>query len=662
MVDAVNGIHVNDYFQNQNANIDSKYDFNKDGTVDIADYRLAELKLGSGDEEEAAEIGDFTLEDLNAVFADMIESDNTKQNYQEITAENANEIAETIINEVKDGMVNPENATSLNNLQEIGAKLTKYIKESAALIEVLSAQIPVLKDELDALTAEKEQKVAEFEKKQTEVTKKQDELNDKLKEAIGKQQTVSEQLEADSKATVDKVIAAYQNGEYPEGTKIQDVILSELGKMGVNTASIQSLFDEADSLGSEITALCTDIETLTVDISDVSRRYNAKYEAHSSAVSNVEKLKETSATASTQYQAGYEVRQQMRQELVDKYKVDATAGVDAYTMDNAQLGKLEEFLAAGELDNMPYADAYYVLKNAFDGCGITFDDANNTITVPYGHDDGSVKVYNDLIAAIEKNYTGVDAGELSETGYEDSECPSTTGPSSTSRSDPIGFTDGNVRYEFVSDNNNNGKFDDKSEFLGAKDGWAEMEAYDADGNGKIEGKELEKLQMVGIDQKTGEHDFISAAEAGIESIDLSTYDEVNEEQITGDLLVGNFQVNMKDGDVLDAEHTLDTDRNIQNKYGMLFGADMNAVAEEFEKVAYNPFMDQIVKPTINTREIADEIDRNIQNAQNQTDDISAVGASNVNKVANNADGVKGPKTSAAPTAPAEETVNLKKKI
>ena len=107
--------------------------------------------------------------------------------------------------------------------------------------------------------------------------------------------------------------------------------------------------------------------------------------------------------------------------------------------------------------------------------------------------------------------------------------------------DPLSFKgEDGIEYSFVIDRNKDGRFNDKTEFLGGKQSsnWFEdLKSLDKNGDGVLEGEELDNLAIFG--QKYNESDKISkeqtttvnyifktAHEAGIEKIDLNAIENV----------------------------------------------------------------------------------------------------------------------------------------
>ena len=142
--------------------------------------------------------------------------------------------------------------------------------------------------------------------------------------------------------------------------------------------------------------------------------------------------------------------------------------------------------------------------------------------------------------------------------------------------DPIGFTVGEgenkTQYDFIVDD---GAFDSTSDFLGAKDQWAEMEALDTDKDGKVTSEEMAagnikavkkgadgKQEVVDISKEFGD-DF---------SVDLNSYKQGGTHEAidttTGQQeMLGTFDVNIA-GEAVSAYNTMDSVDFLEQSYGI----------------------------------------------------------------------------------------------
>lgn len=244
---------------------------------------------------------------------------------------------------------------------------------------------------------------------------------------------------------------------------------------------------------------------------------------------------------------------------------------DPATSANPQVQALEAFLASPEAANMSEAQFKQHLLNNF-GSVIKADN-NGKISVPHGHDAKATQIFTEVCAELEAKGTG-----------------------DVQRTDPIGFSADGWKFDFINDKNNNGKFDDKMEFVGAENGWEELLQFDTNKDGSIEGDELNKLQTLAT--KNGQSKIASAADLGIDKIDLNSFKAKNELDANNNILAGVFNVDFK-GQTIEGQQTLDTDAYLNKTYGHAFGMglDNTPAAKEAKAENANPvknMVDQII--------------------------------------------------------------------
>ncbi len=566
----------------------AELDANKDGVVNKDDYEL--LKGYINDDDESNDIN-VTVDNLDEIFASVLSGEKDKledcpdckapeeAGSNDNTASSVNESnvldkADTALKNRKD--LDVKDVDTLKVLNDIRNQLTEQIAEYDSLAKILLSKLENLKEELDKLNEQKEAEEKTYETTAQTTEEKSAALNDKLKVAASKSEEYNNEKETESNSVIAKCIEDYKNGKY-QGQDLATVIATQLGlKVSVSDSGVKNAFADCEALGDDIKELCDQLTKVQASIESLTDQYNIKNTEYNSSVKSRENVLSARQADSVKFQEAYNTRATLRQGVIDKYKAEGNSKEDST---NGQIAKLDEFLKADELGNMGADDALVILQGAFDKCGISV--ADGTVTIPTGLDDASKAAYNSLAERLTCLFPD-DIKVERKTSVE----PSTPRPSSRkSGCDPMSFTKDNVKYDFIQDRDNDGVFDDATEFLGAKNGWEEMKAYDADGNGKIEGDELKSLQMVAMDQTTGKYSFTTAAEAGITSIDLSTYQEVNKTDVTDDLIQGQFKINIGD-ETVDAVQTVDQDINLQNKYGVLFGGEIKDLNNTYEE---NPF-------------------------------------------------------------------------
>lgn len=613
-------------------NISKEYDFNKDGTVDIQDYHFALLSL---EDDDASNDIIISKDELDKIFADLKTADDkVNPDTLDVTADNVNSESEKLFQQAQTGIRNPEEASTFEELQTIGQNLSKIIKRATKLLPVLNEQIDLKNEELARLQEEKDKAQEEYEKHVDKVERKSDKLNENIIRVLEESECANAEIKNNSNAIIKNCIQKYKDGDY-KGQDLFSVISSELAGLNPSNASlINNLLSENNSLGNEIRSLCMEIENIVGNIRNITIQFN-------DITANVNMLKEnknnvldSSNRASAEYQKGYQKRADLRQAYVNKFAEEYGMGISG----------MEGFL--DNIPDIPFADAFAILKGLGEGTGITF--GYGSIRMPsfsYPEGDANAKkeaeknaeAFSNLEQKIAnvfgpannsvKTGNGTDTEEpedvedfLDEDTTEDeflapSEAESFqgyTGSSSYSYdpSDPISFTKDGFTNHFIVDRDGDGIFDNEEEFLGAEKGWQEMKAYDKDKNGIIEGDELEDLKMVSVNDTTGQFTFRSAEEAGIESIDLSTYNREDKSLVNGDILRGNFEIEMTDGTTVKGEHTDDYLKNISFKYANLFGAEIKDLDEEYKD---NIFMEEFIEK-INTQSTVASSQSNIEKA------------------------------------------------
>ena len=128
----------------------------------------------------------------------------------------------------------------------------------------------------------------------------------------------------------------------------------------------------------------------------------------------------------------------------------------------------------------------------------------------------------------------------------------------SSRCDPIGFTVNGVKYDFFVDNDKDGKLTNETEFLGAKNGWAEMTALDTDGDGKVSVAEMGDLKIVTTDAD-GKQVIKDAKDVlgANDTVDLNSYKAVNQDFENGNTLLGTYSMTFNGQEINDAYNTMD---------------------------------------------------------------------------------------------------------
>ena len=337
---------------------------------------------------------------------------------------------------------------------------------------------------------------------------------------------------------------------------------------------------------------------------------------------------------------------------------------DKNSINNPQVAKLQEFLglngnnqlnengvltdsALNQLKDAGFdeKEALYAINWIFDKCNMNYK-PGETWSVPYGHGEDAQKVYSTLLDQTNKLWGSNGQQEQEKTNAETPENSASTTASKPAdkklsvddvRTDPIGYSVGDVTYEFVTDRNNDGKFSGKNEFMGALNGIDELIELDTNKDGIVDRDEInakENLFVLMTNHKTGSHGFMSANSGNIDSIDLNSLTSKNWTNINNNQVRNIFTVNTVTGEKAQGYQTLDSDLYINASYNGVDNADMyvtvdesafrqannifsqikNISTEEYENIVANA-----EKSTRKTQTRVNQIDNEMETTANQAD-------------------------------------------
>ncbi len=150
--------------------------------------------------------------------------------------------------------------------------------------------------------------------------------------------------------------------------------------------------------------------------------------------------------------------------------------------------------------------------------------------------------------------------------------------SSSGSCDPIGFMKDGARYDFIVDDRS---FDSTSDFLGADNNWASMEALDKDGDRVINASELKEAGIKMVKTVNGQRQIVDVAKEFGEDfkVDLNSYkqggsfDGIDTTKDTdGDgtvdqQLLGTYTIHIGDEDI-QGYNTLDDTDYLMSEYGL----------------------------------------------------------------------------------------------
>lgn len=140
--------------------------------------------------------------------------------------------------------------------------------------------------------------------------------------------------------------------------------------------------------------------------------------------------------------------------------------------------------------------------------------------------------------------------------------------------DPIGFvTDDGKICDFIIDRNGDGKFNNETEFLGAENNWNEMINLDKLGNndGVVSADEMQNAGVkVLVTDADGKQSIVDVADLGVEEVDLSTYQSVNQQIGNGNEVLGVFGMTINGKQTNDTYNTLDSIDWLDKHYSNMF--------------------------------------------------------------------------------------------
>ncbi len=203
--------------------------------------------------------------------------------------------------------------------------------------------------------------------------------------------------------------------------------------------------------------------------------------------------------------------------------------------------------------------------------------------------------------------------------------------------DPIGFVmkDANgeqVQYDFIKDD---GNFDSTSDFLGADNQWAEMQALDTDGDGVVTSDEMKEGNIKAVKTNAdGSQEVVDVSEISDDlSINLNSYteggahdaiDTVTDTDGDGTVdqeLLGTFSVNV-DGQDIQGYNTLDDVDFLADKYNLDAANPFGNLADDLQ-----PHADFHGEQTTKAEELQGKIDEQYTNIGLTEEAIASINVS-----------------------------------
>ena len=493
------------------------------------------------------------------------------------------------------------------------ANIDRQIQQLQALLDEIQAEIDDLYNQQKYANDEMNQLINDLDEESYQASKQQD-------------KNIKEQQDLVSAAT-DEAFNAYMRGDI-EKEEIPSFIAAKVGKSNSSGGTaMQGHLDAMDAKGQKITSLSNKIAGMLDSINE----YKAKYQTSEASLELLKKLKTKIPTKKTRGDIETDIarpyfspsQEALGDKLIDAFKVQGegdknsknnpatvklnealtNANVTVDETRKAQLDAMspEEKAAAVEacdtnkytalelmyLSGMDMYQAASAIGTVFSEANVKYNTSNGSLSVPYGH-DGAKDIYNELISQYKTLWNG-----NAEEGSDD-----TTETPASKRTDPIGWRDGDTNYMFAIDRNGDNIFDGANEFLGAENGWAEVTALDANGDGTLTAEEAAAGNVFVVDvnqalKDGGLYGFNGAAEAGFQSLDLSSYKEIDDLKninINGNKRTAEF--NMKvNGQTVIGKQTENTQEYNETFYGHMagealsFGLDPDEVAQALQEAA-----------------------------------------------------------------------------
>ncbi len=297
---------------------------------------------------------------------------------------------------------------------------------------------------------------------------------------------------------------------------------------------------------------------------------------------------------------------------------------------NKQIASLKEngaaILADMKANGFTFKEAMYAMfdpdNGIFKDCGISYnvDKQGNTPNyfIEFAGDEQTADLYKSMSDQIYENwgvkpsrglssdvYKDDTTDDIGETGGGDGGDDGGDEAPSISRSDPIWFSlgeDKNEKFSFVIDRDNDGAFTNSEDFVGGSSNatWLEdLKSLDADGNGVLEGSELEELKVLGTKYVDGDgsvddmNEYTPDKKAHKDGFDRETTTTV-EYTLTNAAKMGITSINLNDLEGSVNQSTGQYDANGSELFSDSFKFQMgNKEVEAFRQDETNVFMDTI---------------------------------------------------------------------
>ena len=412
----------------------------------------------------------------------------------------------------------------------------------------------------------------------------------------------------------------------PVGSTVIDALY---GEQGVLSGLVETLFTKLDGLANES-------KDIMNQVSNTKATINLLTQTKNNMSAKVDSLyKNTNNDAKVPIYS-YEKETDIA-EIADKYNLDVNARDDSAKNTNFTD---REYVNVSD-DESKSIDTAMKVVDELAGKGFTFKEAMYAMTQLFpnlqigyalseqtGTTDGIVKFptdkadgkYTQLANKI-KGYTNA-GGTWANSKVEQKDLY-VPPPPVTRSSDPISVKDGNSSYYFMADDGN-GKYDGISDMLGYENGMDDFEkkygdfiTTNAAGEKVITGDALNNIMVMKLEEVQNpdgsvgvKQSFMSAADAGMTEINLSSQKKSGDFNINGSEIQNTFTVKMGGKDMI-AEQSMDDDEYLEatlnndkltgaNMFSQLTGDDISKAFTDAENKfgsgsEFGQMYDQIIK-------------------------------------------------------------------
>lgn len=568
------------------------------------------------------------------------------------------------------GNVTADQLTDLTNLFSTQIWNTSDAEGTTATIERQIQQLEALLDEIQAEIDEvyNQQKYAN-----EEMNSLVNDLNEESYQASKQaDKNIKEQQDLVTAAT-DEAYNMYMKGEI-EKEEIPMYIANSLKNGNApGGAAMEAHLEAMDSKGQKITSLSNKIATMLDSINENKAKYQtteASLDMLKQLKAQVPEKKERADIQQSMERPYYSPSQEaLGDKIIDAFKEPAGSD-DKFSNSNPAVKSLKESLTGSgtvdaarkaELDamtpeeksaaveeadfskysalelmylsGMDVTQAGFAIGQIYSGAQVGYNEQNGNIMVPFGHGLNAEKAYREL----ENQYATLWGGTF-ERGSEDEN-------GNKGSADPIGWREGDRNFMFAIDRDGDNIFDGAEEFVGAQNGWAELAAFDTNGDNTLTADELAAggVRVVDVDQSLtggGNYGFNGIKESGFESLDLASYTAIADAKgtnLNGNTRVAEFTLTVNGEETL-GKQTENTEEYNDLFYGHMygeaysFGLDPNEVADALNYAArpedYMAVERMTTELTVENAEDIIETDAN--NIANKEEELAQVTASAAN--------------------------------